>query len=170
MSDLEARAQQFAAQAHGAINQRRKFTGELYIVHPAAVVKLVRSVPHDEAMLAAAWLHDVVEDTPVTLTEVVVAFGSEVAGLVGWLTKTATKADGDRAARQALNIAHSAAAPARAQTIKMADVVDNIRTVAKLSPEFARAYLPEKAALVGALRHADPALTALARQHLGAYI
>ena len=139
-------------------------------MHPAAVADLVRSVPHDEGMIAAAWLHDVVEDTPVTIKQVQNEFGIDVALLVQWLTDVATHADGNRATRTALNREHSAAAPARAQTIKMADVIDNTRTVAKLDPAFAQVYLPEIAALVDALVRADPALIAMAREHVGAYV
>ncbi|MDR3488794.1 MAG: HD domain-containing protein [Bradyrhizobium sp.] len=177
---LESFARNYATAAHESIDQRRKFTGEPYIVHPAAVVELVRSMPHDDAMLAAAWLHDVVEDTnlcqqhKLTRAEKIMIigglFGDDVGTLVGWLTDVATPADGDRATRKALNRAHSAAAPARAQTIKVADVIDNSRTIAALDPEFARVYLPEKAALVEVLDKADSALIAMAKEHVRAYI
>ncbi|MDR3461719.1 MAG: HD domain-containing protein [Beijerinckiaceae bacterium] len=167
---LEDRARSFATAAHESIDQRRKWTDEPYIVHPTAVAEIVRSVKHDEAMIAAALLHDVVEDTGVPIAEIEDMFGSDVAELVGWLTDVATPADGDRATRKALNRAHSAAAPARAQTIKVADVIDNSRTVAALDPEFARVYLPEKAALVEVLDKADSALTAMAKAYIGAHI
>lgn len=52
MSDLETRAREFATRAHAAIDHRRKYTLDPYIVHPAAVADIVRSVPHSEAMLA----------------------------------------------------------------------------------------------------------------------
>ena len=68
VSTQEQLAKKFATHAHG--DQKRKYTLEPYIAHPAAVVELVRGVPHTEAMLCAAWLHDVVEDTPVTIDEV----------------------------------------------------------------------------------------------------
>lgn len=58
---MEERAKDFATRYHASIDQRRKYTGEPYITHPAAVVELVRSVPHTEAMICAAWLHDTVE-------------------------------------------------------------------------------------------------------------
>ena len=54
---LEEAAQAFATARHAAIDQRRKYTGDPYITHPAAVVELVRSVPHTSEMIAAAWLH-----------------------------------------------------------------------------------------------------------------
>lgn len=52
---MEQRAREFAEAAHARIDQRRKYTGEPYIAHPAAVVELVRSVPHTDEMIAAAW-------------------------------------------------------------------------------------------------------------------
>ncbi|WP_274872826.1 HD domain-containing protein, partial [Serratia marcescens] len=58
---LAERARRYATKAHAAIDQRRKYTDDPYIVHPQAVMELVRSVPHTEEMLAAAWLHDTVE-------------------------------------------------------------------------------------------------------------
>ena len=64
-TDIETRARVFATAAHAAIDQRQKYTNEPYINHPAAIVEIVRSVPHTEGMIAAVWMHDVVEDTKV---------------------------------------------------------------------------------------------------------
>ena len=64
------RAAEFAKAAHEGIDQRRKYTNEPYIVHPQLVAEIVSSVTDDEDMICAAWLHDVVEDTPVTLEEI----------------------------------------------------------------------------------------------------
>jgi hypothetical protein len=52
---LAERARAYATMAHERIGQRRKYTDEPHITHPAAVVALVWSIPHDEAMIAAAW-------------------------------------------------------------------------------------------------------------------
>ncbi len=70
---------EFATRAHAG--QLRKYTRLPYIVHPAAVETIVRGVPHDNAMLAAAWLHDVVEDCGVTLRKVIEEFGLDVAAV-----------------------------------------------------------------------------------------
>ena len=86
MQSLEERARRFATEIHAAAGQRRKYTDEPYIVHPAAVVELVRSVTDDENMLAAARLHDTVEDTGATLEDIAQQFGPEVAELVSMLT------------------------------------------------------------------------------------
>ncbi|HPF33731.1 MAG TPA: HD domain-containing protein, partial [Candidatus Sabulitectum sp.] len=61
MRDLIQRAAELAERAHRAKEQVRKFTGEPYIVHPGHVAEIVASVTSDPVMIAAAWLHDVVE-------------------------------------------------------------------------------------------------------------
>ena len=96
MSDLVQRAAEYAKAAHESIDQRRKYTNEPYIVHPQAVAETVASVTDDPSTIAAAWLHDVVEDTPITLEQINVEFGSDIAGLVADLTNPSTKADGNR--------------------------------------------------------------------------
>ncbi len=158
MDGLAERALTFATRAHAAIDQRRKYTGEPYIAHPIAVAEIVRSVSHTEAMIAAAYLHDVVEDTPVTLAEIEAEFGPEVAVLVGWLTDVSRPGDGNRAARKALDREHSAAAPAEAQTIKLADLIDNTRSIRAHDPHFWPIYRREKVALLEAMNKGDPAL------------
>ncbi|VFS46676.1 HD domain-containing protein [Budvicia aquatica] len=81
MNSLEQRAKAFATQVHQNANQLRKYTNAPYIVHPAAVAELVRSVPHSPEMIAAAWLHDTVEDTQVTLDDIAQRFGTVVCRL-----------------------------------------------------------------------------------------
>ena len=71
-----------AGYAHGTVNQKRKYTNEPYIVHPMEVAEIVASVTNDSEMIAAAWLHDVVEDTGVTLQEIEERFGARVRELV----------------------------------------------------------------------------------------
>ena len=66
MNKLIDDAKKFATFHHGAIDQRRKYTNEKYIVHPAAVAKLVASVGGTPSLIASAWLHDCIEDTNAT--------------------------------------------------------------------------------------------------------
>lgn len=94
------RARKFAEAAHGAINHKRKYTGVPYIVHPASVAKLVSSVTDNIEMICAAWLHDVVEDTPVTLEEIGSEFGGNVVNLVSDLTDLSIPEDRNRAIRK----------------------------------------------------------------------
>lgn len=118
--DLEERARIFATAAHAAVGQKRKYTGEDYADHPIAVAEIVSSVPHTEEMLAAALLHDVVEDTKVDINLIHAMFGSAVGTLVYWLTDQSKPTDGNREKRKAIDREHSASAPAKAQTIKLA--------------------------------------------------
>ncbi|WIJ24142.1 HD domain-containing protein [Devosia sp. RR2S18] len=157
-ASLERRALAFAAAAHGSINQRRKYTGEPYIVHPIAVAEIVRTVPHEGPMIAAALLHDVVEDTPVTIEEILNEFGREVGELVDWLTDVSGPADGNRRKRKHLDLLHTAKATPAAKTIKLADLIDNTRTTAKYDPSFWRVYKREKIALLEVLKEGDSTL------------
>ncbi len=161
-SRLEAIARALATRHHAAVGQVRKFTGEPYIVHPAAVAALVRSVPHTEAMLAAAWLHDTIEDTHATLNEIERACGREVAELVEMLTDPSHALDGSRSYRKAIDRAHTARASPEAKTIKLADLIDNTRSIVKRDPYWARIYLAEKRQLLEVLREGDPKLWGIA--------
>lgn len=159
---MEIKAQRFAEAAHAAIDQRRKYTGEPYISHPAAVVELVRSVPHTEAMICAAWLHDTVEDTPVTLDEIEREFGLEVAAMVEQLTDVSRSDHGNRKARKAIDREHTAKASPAAKTIKLADLIDNTRSIVERDPTFAKVYLAEKTLLLDVLRDGDQTLWEIA--------
>lgn len=164
---LEDRARIFATAAHAAVGQLRKYTHEPYIVHPTEVAATVKTVPHTEAMVAAAYLHDVVEDTGVTLELVRAEFGDEVATLVGWLTDVSRPDHGNRAARKAVDRAHTAAAPAEAQTVKLADLLSNTKSIMEHDAEFAKVYLAEKRALLEVMTKGDPELLARARAQIG---
>lgn len=163
---IEQLAKKLAEMAHSDIDQRRKYTNEPYINHPAAVVDLVRSVPHTKAMICAAWLHDVVEDTPMTLGVVEKFMGREVAELVEMLTDVSRPEDGNRSSRKAVDKAHTAKASNSAKTIKLADLIDNTRSIVKHDPKFAEVYLAEKAALLHVLVGGDETLMAVARKTL----
>lgn len=155
---LEKRATLFAMERHAAINHVRKYTGEPYINHPQAVVELVRGVPHTEAMLAAAWLHDTVEDTETTLMEIKDNFGLEVFMFVEMLTDVSRPEEGNRATRKALDRLHTARAMPPAKTIKLADLIDNSSSIIKYDPAFAKVYLREKEALLNVLKEGDRVL------------
>ena len=167
MTDIVERARTFATAAHAAVGQLRKYTHEPYIVHPAEVVSILKQVYHTDTMLAAAWLHDTVEDTGVTLEVVRAEFGDDVAELVGWLTDVSRPDQGNRATRKAIDRAHTAMAPAPAQTIKLADLISNTRSIVDHDPEFAKTYLKEKQLLLEVMTKGDPVLVAIARQQIG---
>lgn len=148
--------------AHRAVGQVRKYTGQPYIVHPVEVMTIVQTVEHTDEMLCAALLHDVVEDTDIDIDYIERVFGSEVAELVDWLTDVSKPEDGNRKTRKALDREHSIAAPAQAQTIKMADLISNSRDIMQNDKNFARVYLREKRLLVDGMTRADPVLRAQA--------
>lgn len=160
-SQFIAEAADFADAKHRG--QVRKYTAEPYIVHPAEVAKIVASCPEaTDRMIAAAWLHDVVEDTPVTLSEIDDRFGSHVAMLVGFLTNASRPEDGNRAARKRIDRTHIATAPPEAQTVKLADLISNTSTITRHDPEFARVYLAEKRDLLTVLTRGNATLHAVA--------
>lgn len=165
---LIEKARAFATAAHAAVGQLRKYTFEPYIVHPAEVAALVATVPgHTPEMIAAAWLHDTVEDTGVTSELIRKEFGDEVAELVGWLTDVSRPDHGNRAARKAVDRAHTAGAPAAAQTIKLADLIANTRSIMAHDEKFAVTYLAEKRMLLEVMTKGDPGLMAQARAQIG---
>ena len=162
------KAQVFAIAAHSAVQQKRKYTNEPYIVHPAEVAKIVAGVPGSTPdMVAAAWLHDVVEDTGCTYTDIHMAFGIDIATLVGWLTDVSKPEDGNRAVRKAMDRAHTAEAPAEAQTIKLADLISNSKSIMEHDPAFAKTYLEEKRLLLAVMTKGDPGLHAEASKYVG---
>ena len=165
--DIVRKAQVYAMAAHAAVRQKRKYTGEPYIVHPGEVASIVAAVPSSTPdMVAAAWLHDVVEDTGCTFTDIHMAFGIDIATLVGWLTDVSKPEDGNRAHRKAMDREHSAAAPAEAQTIKLADLISNSRSIMAHDPAFARTYLEEKRLLLAVMTRGDAVLHAEASKYV----
>lgn len=146
------RAADFAKTAHESIDQRRKYTNEPYIVHPAKVAEIVSNVTDDENMICAAWLHDVVEDTPVTLADVRDKFGDDVAHLVDGLTNVSKPEDGNRETRVAIDRNHTAGTDSRTKTIKLADLIANLDGIVDQNARFARKYIAEKELLLAVLR------------------
>lgn len=154
-------ATQFALRAHG--EQKRKYTGEHYVVHPLAVADylLLADAASTEMMLAAI-LHDTVEDTPVTLPDISIVFGEEVADLVYWLSDVSAPTDGNRKARKEIDRQHIARAPPDAKTVKLADLIDNSRTILKYDPDFSVVYMQEKRRLLEVLSEGDSTLYTVA--------
>ncbi len=132
---LICRAFNFAYQLHEG--QYRK-SGEPYIAHPIAVAGLLRDLGGDKAMIAAGFLHDVVEDTAVALEEIEERFGAEVRQLVEGVTKLSKFNFSSKTERQAENFRRMFLAMAkdiRVIVVKLADRLHNMRTLEHLSPE-----------------------------------
>lgn len=157
MSFVEG-AKLFAIGAHGASNQLRKYTGEPYWVHLEEVASLVKEHGGSEDAIAAAWLHDVREDTAITHATIQQLFGAHVARLVDGVTDISKPEDGTRAVRKRLDREHLARQCSTCKTIKLCDVISNTRTILDRDPVFARTYLKEKMALLDALRGGNPEL------------
>jgi len=142
------KAYTFATAAHAAVGQKRKYDGADYIVHPTRVANLVKQYGGTDAMIAAAYLHDVVEDTDVTMDTITSLFGSVVASLVKDLTDVSKPSDGNREARKTIDRLHTADASADAQFIKCADIIDNAYDIADNDPSFWRVYRREMSLLL----------------------
>jgi len=153
MIDMVFKAIKFASLAHK--DQLRKWTGESYIIHPIEVADIVSYFSTSKEILAAAILHDVVEDTEVTLEEIEAEFGYYVASLVDEVTKVSVATDGNRAIRKDIDRKHYMKASYEGQMIKLADVIANVIGIFKVAPDFAKIYLPEQKALVESLTNCN---------------
>jgi len=158
MNDLEIWARNFAIAEHAKIGHRRKYTGEPYDIHLLRVAELVAGVQADDLTIAAAWLHDVVEDTEATFADIEKKFGKDICRLVRDLTDVSRPSDGNRAARKSMDRHHLARASTRAKTVKLADLIDNTIDICKHDPGFARVYIKEAMALLPVLAGGDSQL------------
>src|SRR5262245_13628543 len=145
---------------------KRKYTGEPYMVHLEAVADLVRSVGAHEKVIAAAYLHDTLEDTKTTYGELINHFGVGVATLVYELTDAhpSGAGHGNRAERKRKERDRLAKASAAAHTLKLADLIDNTKSIVERDPRFAKVYLREKADLLKVLTKGDKKLMAKAKE------
>jgi guanosine-3',5'-bis(diphosphate) 3'-pyrophosphohydrolase len=151
--DLLRRAFELARSAHEG--QLRK-SGEAYITHPVAVTQILADYGMDQATLAASLLHDTVEDTPVTLEQIVSDFGEEIAYLIDGVTKLDRIEYGTREQAQAATIRKMVVAMAedlRVLVIKLADRLHNIRTVDALSEAKQRRVARETIDVYAPLAH-----------------
>jgi (p)ppGpp synthase/HD superfamily hydrolase len=156
LSPIVTKALRFATDAHNG--QVRKYTGEPYINHPVAVSKLVMSVTNNQHMIAAALLHDTVEDTPVTLRDIRREFGGLIETWVEDLTDISRPENGNRTVRKLIDLRHTARALPLAKTIKLADLIDNTNSIVSHDPKFAPIYMREKKALLAVLTLGDKIL------------
>lgn len=151
---LVSEAAHFALASHAG--QVRKYTGLPYFTHVYDVAKLVAEHTADAEMIAAALLHDTVEDTGVTPEQLTRHFGDNVSTLVVELTDVYTEPHhGNRTQRKTLEAARLATISARAQSIKLADLIDNTHTIAALDAKFAHTYLDEKQRYLSVLTNGD---------------
>ena len=140
---LICRAFKFAYELHQG--QYRK-SGEPYICHPVAVAGLLRDLGGSSAMIAAGFLHDVVEDTDITIEQIEEHFGAEVRLLVEGVTKLSKFNFKSKTESQAENFRRMFLAMAqdiRVIVVKLADRLHNMRTLQFMSEESRRSNAQE---------------------------
>ena len=151
--DLLRRAYEVAAEAH--VGQVRK-TGDPYITHPLAVAHMLAGYGLDEQTLAAALLHDTVEDTNLTLSDLSMQFGDEIGRLIDGVTKLDRVRYSNREQAQAATIRKMVVAMAqdvRVLIIKLFDRLHNLRTVHALREEKQRRVAQETLDVYAPLAH-----------------
>ncbi|MGO8757352.1 MAG: RelA/SpoT family protein [Terracidiphilus sp.] len=133
-----------------------RLSGEPYIVHPLEVAEVLAEMKLDSTAIAAALLHDAVEDTPATSQEIGDKFGDQVAHIVEGVTKIDKIEFANREDRQAENVRKMLLAmvsDVRVVLIKLADRLHNMRTLAPLRPERREAIARETLDIYAPLAH-----------------
>jgi len=136
--DLLNRAYVYAMRAHG---EQRRESGDPYFSHPLEVAAILTDLKLDDATIAAALLHDTIEDTAATRAEIDRVFGHDIGRLVEGLTKLKKLDLVSKEAKQAENLRKlllAIAADVRVLLIKLADRLHNMRTLAHRPPEARR--------------------------------
>jgi (p)ppGpp synthase/HD superfamily hydrolase len=123
IKETVTKAYEFAKKAHEG--QKRKFTGVPYFVHPKNVARIIEDITGDETMVTVALLHDVVEDTEITLSEIQHVFGVTIAYYVNELTIDQEKRE-EFKNKTAYLIHTMSYMSDRAYTIKLADRLHNV--------------------------------------------
>jgi (p)ppGpp synthase/HD superfamily hydrolase len=122
----------YAVKAHA--NTERRGKGFPYIVHPMEAMEIVASITPDQELLAAAALHDVVEDTDRTLEEIRAEFGDRIADLVAAESEEEVKGMSEEASwhmRKQAVIDRLAKEPKDAKIVSMGDKLSNMRAIAR---------------------------------------
>ncbi|MCQ2181003.1 MAG: HD domain-containing protein [Bacteroidales bacterium] len=126
------RAIKFAVDAHS--NTERRGKGFPYVIHVLEAMEIVATMTNDPELLAAAALHDTVEDTEVTIEQIRAGFGDRVASIVksesDEMTAGVSEADSWRSRKQAA-IDRLAAAPIEAKMVALGDKLSNMRAIAR---------------------------------------
>lgn len=152
INEVLDRVKDFAERAHG--EQKRKYSSDPYIVHPVRVMKMCREYTNDIAILAAALLHDVLEDTDVASEEMEEFLlgimdkdkAVRTVKLVNELTDIYVKSaypKWNRRKRKANEAERQSRISSDAQTIKYADIIDNAKGMASQKSDFSPVFLYE---------------------------
>jgi (p)ppGpp synthase/HD superfamily hydrolase len=144
---------EFAMSAHDG--QLRKYTNTPYITHPLSVAFIVASVTSDPDVIAAAILHDTIEDTNTTPDDILKTFGQRIMNFVVDVTDISKPEDGNRKTRKKIDRLHLAKAAPESKTIKLADIIDNISSIVEYDKPFSKIYIREKELLLPYLIEGD---------------
>ena len=150
---LIRKAWHFCVQHHQG---QMRASGEPYIIHPLEVAEVLAEMKLDATAIAAALLHDAVEDTPATGEEIEAGFGAQVAHIVEGVTKIDKIQFANREDRQAENVRKMLLAmvtDVRVVLIKLADRLHNMRTLEHLKPERQEAIARETLDIYAPLAH-----------------
>ncbi len=151
--ELLVRAYKFSDVAHAG---QVRHSGEPYVSHCIEVARILADLQLDTTTVVSGLLHDIVEDTAITIEDVAREFGSEIAQIVDGLTKIANLPLSSREERQVENyrkLLLSIAKDARVILIKLADRLHNMRTLDYLEPEKQRRVAQETRDLYAPLAH-----------------
>jgi (p)ppGpp synthase/HD superfamily hydrolase len=118
---------------------------------PEAWIALCERFGASAQTIAAAYLHDTMEDQAISYEELLREFGQQVADIVRELSDTPPTPGLNRKQRKEMDRERLSTASAEAQTIKCADLISNTSSIAEFDPGFARIYLPEKRAILEVL-------------------
>jgi len=152
--DLLARAYRFSEEAHRG---QMRLSGEPFVTHCVEVAKILAELQLDSVTVACGLIHDVVEDTRITVADVEREFGKEVAAIVDGLTKIAKLPSGgtkeERQVESYRKLLLSIAKDARVIIVKLADRLHNMRTLDALPEEKRRRIAAETRDLYAPLAH-----------------
>ncbi|HEY4131053.1 MAG TPA: bifunctional (p)ppGpp synthetase/guanosine-3',5'-bis(diphosphate) 3'-pyrophosphohydrolase [Gemmatimonadaceae bacterium] len=152
--DLIVRAYRFSEEAHRG---QLRNSGDPYITHSIEVAKILAELQLDSVTVAAGFLHDVIEDTRLSLADVEAEFGKPIAEIVDGLTKIAKLPTGgstqERQVESYRKLLLSIAKDARVIIVKLADRLHNMRTLDYLPPEKRRRIAQETRDLYAPLAH-----------------
>lgn len=157
VDSLVDKAAMLAHHAHQVLmDHRRKYDGSPYIGHPMAVAEMVAEFGGTDEMVAAALLHDTLEDTPLDPRLIFNLDNTgEVLDLVIELTDVSRPEDGNRVIRKTIDRVHTAKSSKDAQNIKLCDLIHNAQNIQEFDPGFAKVYRDEMRLLLPLMTKAD---------------
>lgn len=165
LTDRQQKFLEFVKESHGS--QLRKYTNEPYWTHPYAVAEIVSQYDIGELAIEGALGHDLLEDTKVTVSELLdklILFGyapMEVLAIIQTITSLTDQFTPEnytkinRAARKKLEAARMSLMSSHVQSIKCADLIHNTSSIVEHDQNFARTYLREKRELLDAMVNAN---------------